>query len=262
MPPILPDWGGILTPDQPPLETLLRGILMYGAIIVLMRVVLKRQAGSFGLGDMLLVVLIADAAQNAMIGQANSVTNGVVLVAALLGMNYLVDWASYRWETVRSLLEPAPELLIRDGRLLHEGLRKERITEDELLAQLRINGVGSVEHVFEARIEPEGHISVLPREERPAQGPSDRPSPIEPRPSSGQTGEAEPPEFEAAFAEFLESAQRLRTAVAWHQQRIEEHEQFVKRAKTALSSHGVQAKAFLANDVATSKGGEGSEAES
>lgn len=243
---LLPDWGAMFRPDRSLLETVLRGTAIYFAIYGLLRLVLKRQSGSFGIGDMLLTVLIADAAQNAMIGEAHSLPNGIVLVATLFALNYLVDWACYRWPRVRDLVESPPCLLVQEGRILEENLARERITEEELMGQVRLKGVGAYEEIFEARIESEGEISVIPmspsRALRAAAGRGDAPDSPE-----GETGI--PPDFDAALDDFLRTARRLREAMAWHEARAEEHERQVKRAKAALSQHGVHAKAFLAGAI-------------
>jgi uncharacterized membrane protein YcaP (DUF421 family) len=242
---LLPDWEAMFRPDRSLIETVLRGVITYFVIYGLLRLVLKRQSGSFGIGDMLLTVLIADAAQNAMIGQANSLPNGMTLVATLFAMNYLVDWACYRWPSVRELVESSPCLLVRDGRLLEENLRKERITEEELLGQIRLKGLGAYEEVFEARIESEGEISVLPSSSGRGGPPRPAIAGGEEGPASDPAGEGAP-DFEAALEDFLRTARRLREAMAWHEARAEEHAGQVKRAKAALTQHGVQARAFLA----------------
>lgn len=155
------DWGAVFWPDHPLIETVLRGTLTYLGIIVLLRIVLKRQTGSLGLGDMLLIVLISDASQNAMIGDANSWPNGVVLVATLIGWNYLLDWLTYYSPRFRKLMEPEPTLLIVDGQVQRENLRKEGITDDELQAHLRLKGIENLDEVRVARLESEGTFSAI-----------------------------------------------------------------------------------------------------
>jgi uncharacterized membrane protein YcaP (DUF421 family) len=159
----MPDWAGMFRPDHSLIEMLLRGTITYWSIIVMMRLVLKRQAGSFGLGDMLLIVLIADASQNAMAGEYRSIPDGLVLVATLLGWDFALDWTMYHWKWLRDVMEPSPKLLIREGRLIRENLRKERITEEELRSQLRLRGIAGFEEVHEARMESGGQVSVLLR---------------------------------------------------------------------------------------------------
>jgi uncharacterized membrane protein YcaP (DUF421 family) len=155
------DWGSLFQIHVAPLELIARGTLMYWFLFLTFRFILHRDVGSLGVADVLLVVLIADAAQNAMSGGYETVAEGVVLVSTLIGWNYLLDWASYRWEFAHRLAEPPPLLLIRRGRILHRNLRREFITREELMAQLRANGVDSAEKVRSARMESDGTFTVL-----------------------------------------------------------------------------------------------------
>ena len=150
--------------DTSPLELLLRGSLMWWFLFLMFRFVLRRDVGSVGIADVLLVVLIADASQNAMAGGYHSVAEGCVLVLTLMGWNWLLDWASFRFELVRRFAEPPPLLLIRQGRVLHRNLRQEFLTMDELQAQLRQAGVSSVGEVRAAFMESDGTFSVIKRE--------------------------------------------------------------------------------------------------
>jgi uncharacterized membrane protein YcaP (DUF421 family) len=126
------DWEPILALSVSPWEMVARGSLMYWFLFLLFRVVVRRRVGAVGVSDVLLLVIIADAAQNAMSGEYRSVTDGMILVATIVGWNYLVDWLTWRFPALERLLQPPPLLLVRDGRLLHRNLRHEFLTEDEL----------------------------------------------------------------------------------------------------------------------------------
>ena len=160
------DWKSIFLPDVPLLEIILRGSAMYIALFVLLRMVLKRQTGSLGMTDLLLITLIADASQNAMAGEYKSVPDGIVLVATIIFWNYAFDWLSFRYPWFSRLIEPPPLPLIKNGRLLRRNMRHELITEEELMSQLREQGVDDPEKVKEAYIESDGHISVVQREQK------------------------------------------------------------------------------------------------
>lgn len=144
-----------------PLELVLRGSLVYGFLFVMFRFVLRRDAGSMGIADILLVVLIADASQNAMSGEYRTVPDGLVLVGTLVGWNWLLDWASWRFAAVRRFVEPPPVVLVRRGRLVGAALRREQITVPELMAHLREHGIDKLGQVHVARMEPDGSISVI-----------------------------------------------------------------------------------------------------
>ena len=160
------DWKTIFVPDVSVLEIILRGSLMYLAIFVLLRLVLKRQTGTLGTTDLLLITLLADASQNAMAGEYRSVPDGIVLVATIIFWNYAFDWLSFRSPWFERLIEPAPLPLVRRGRLLRRNMRHELITEAELLGQLREQGVADVAKVKEAHIESDGRISVIEFEQK------------------------------------------------------------------------------------------------
>jgi uncharacterized membrane protein YcaP (DUF421 family) len=154
------NWHDLFVPAHP-IETILRGSLMYLSLFLLMRFVLKRESGSIGTADLLMVVVIADAAQNAMAGDYKSITDGVILVVTIMFWNYAIDWLSYHSPTMRRVLQPKPLLLVKDGRLYKQNMRKELITKEELIAELRENGVEDLSEVKEARIEEDGHVSVI-----------------------------------------------------------------------------------------------------
>lgn len=147
-----------------PLELMLRGTAVYWFLFVLFRFVLRRDAGSLGIADILLLVLIADASQNAMAGGYETVPDGFVLVATLIGWNWLLDWASFRFNAVRRFAEPPPLVLVRRGRILARNLRREFVTVPELMASLREHGIEKLADVKMARMEADGAISVIRRD--------------------------------------------------------------------------------------------------
>jgi uncharacterized membrane protein YcaP (DUF421 family) len=160
------DWKTIFLPDTPLLEIILRGSLMYIALFIMLRVILKRQTGTLGMTDLLLITLLADAAQNAMAGEYKSLPDGVVLVATIIFWNYALDWLSFRSEWFASLIEPPPLRLIRNGKMLRRNMRQEFITEDELTMQLREQGLEDISKVKDAFIESDGRISVIEHEQK------------------------------------------------------------------------------------------------
>lgn len=159
---LVPDWRAMFVPQHSILEVALRGTITYFTIIVLFRVVLKRQAGSLGVGDALLVVLIADASQNAMAGEYSSITEGMILVATLLFLNFVVDWATYRYKAIRELLEPAPRLIVQGGQIQHQNLAKEMISLEDLAYLLRRHGFDQLTSISEVRVESGGDVTVVP----------------------------------------------------------------------------------------------------
>jgi uncharacterized membrane protein YcaP (DUF421 family) len=155
------DWHSVFVPSIGIAEVMLRGTLMYLALFVLLRFIGRRQAGHFGPADLLVIVLIADAAQNGLGKDYQSVTEGVVLVMTIVAWEYLLDWAAWRFPRVRPYLKPPAITLVKDGRVMKAALRKEMISEDELEGQLREQGVEDVAAVKLAKLEGDGRLSVL-----------------------------------------------------------------------------------------------------
>jgi uncharacterized membrane protein YcaP (DUF421 family) len=157
------DWQSVFIPSLHIGEIVLRGTIVYLFLFVLLRL-LRRGAGAIGISDLLVVVLIADAAQNAMASEYKSITEGLILVTTIVLWDYLLDWVGYKFSPVRRLLRPSPLLLIKDGRIQRRNLRREMITEEELIEQLREQGVETVEEVKKSHIEGDGHISVITKD--------------------------------------------------------------------------------------------------
>lgn len=155
------DWKSVFLPDTPLLEIILRGSIMYIALFIMLRVILKRQTGTLGMTDLLLITLLADAAQNAMAGEYKSIPDGIVLVGTIISWNFLFDWLSFKSEWFGRLIEPPPLPLIKEGRILRRNMRHEFITEDELMMQLREQGLDDASKVKEAYIESDGRISII-----------------------------------------------------------------------------------------------------
>ena len=156
-------WGQMFGLTLSPLELVVRGTAMYLFLFLLFRVVIRRRVGSVGMADILVLVIIADAAQNGMSGEYKSVTDGAILVGTIVAWDYLIDWLNYHVPALRNWLEPPPLLLIRDGRVIRRNLRHEFVTEDELKSKLREKGVTDIAEVQEARMETDGEVSVIKR---------------------------------------------------------------------------------------------------
>ncbi len=133
----MPDWVGVFAPDASLFESFVRGSVVYLSLLILFRVVLKRQGGSIGLPDIMLVVLVSECVSNSLSANANSVPNGLAVVSALLFWNYTLDKLCYHWPWLQRRLEPQPLQIVKDGKPIVEHLESEGITEDELLGQLR-----------------------------------------------------------------------------------------------------------------------------
>ena len=154
------DWHELLVPSGNVLELVLRVSAMYLLILAGFRV-FRREAGSLSVSDLLVVVLIADAAQNGMAGEYKSLTEGAIAVGTIFLWNYALDWLAYRSRIVHWLLHPPPLALVRNGQLQARNLRAELITKGDLLEQLREQGIADVRQVRTCHLESDGRISVV-----------------------------------------------------------------------------------------------------
>jgi len=156
------DWKSAFVPTVSIWEIMLRGTIMYLGILALLRFVLKRESGSVSTSDLLVIVLIADAAQNAMASDYKSIPEGLVLVFTIVFWSFTMDWLGYHFPAVGRLLHPPPIPLIEKGRIVRRNMKREMITRGELMSQLREQGVENVEDVKSACLEGDGKISLIP----------------------------------------------------------------------------------------------------
>ncbi len=158
------DWHGIFTPQNSLLELVVRGTIMYFVLFVLMRFVLKRQAGGIGTTDVLVIVLLAEVAGNGFAAEYKSVVEGTVLVGTILFWSYALEWAAHRFPAFERFVHPPTLLLIENGKMLRKNMRAELVTQDELMAQLRENGIDDCAQVKRACMEADGMISIIKME--------------------------------------------------------------------------------------------------
>jgi uncharacterized membrane protein YcaP (DUF421 family) len=152
----------------PVLELVLRGTLVYWLLFLIFRFLLRRDVGAVGIADILLLVIVADAAQNAMSGGYDTFAEGAVLVLTIVGWNWLLDVLSYRFVLVRRFTTPGRLLLVRKGVPQRRNLRREFISMDELQEKLREQGIEKLAEVKAAYLEGDGEISVIRNSESPA----------------------------------------------------------------------------------------------
>jgi uncharacterized membrane protein YcaP (DUF421 family) len=155
------DWSELFGLSVSPVELIIRGTAMYLFLFAVFRIIVRRRVGAVGMADILVLVIIADAAQNGMSGEYRSITDAFILVGTIIGWNTLIDWLNFRFPALRKLLEPPPLLLVQDGRVLHRNLRHEFVTEDELRSKLREQGVDDYRQVQKAHMESDGQVSVI-----------------------------------------------------------------------------------------------------
>ena len=153
----------MFVPTESLIEIFIRGTLMYLGMFALLRI-FRRQAGAVGIADLLVIVVIADAAQNGMAGDSKSITEAILLIITIVGWNYVLDFLHDKSDFFRRLLEPKEILLIDNGKLMRRNMQKEMITYDELTSQLRQQGIEKISEVKRCCLESNGHFSIIQKD--------------------------------------------------------------------------------------------------
>ena len=158
---VMIDWAELLIPTHSLAEIILRGTVMYLSLFAILRFVMVRQTSTIGIADILVIVVIADAAQNAFAKEYKSLTEGLVLVLTIVFWNMFLNWVSYRFKPFERLLSPPPLPLVSHGKMNRRNMRQELITEEELRSQLRQHGISDLSEVKRACLEGNGELSVI-----------------------------------------------------------------------------------------------------
>ena len=146
----------------PVLEKLLRPVIVYLALVALLRVFGKRELAQLNPFDLVVLLSLSNAVQNAIIGDDNSITGGVIGACALLAINWLVVHAAFRSPRLDFLLEGRSTVLIRDGQVDWKAARRESMTREELLAVIHRQGFDGFHHVRKCELEPNGTFYIEP----------------------------------------------------------------------------------------------------
>jgi uncharacterized membrane protein YcaP (DUF421 family) len=140
----------------------LRTVIVYAAILLALRVAGKRELGQMTPFDLVVILLIANAVQNAMVGPDTSVTGGLIAAAVLVALDFVIARSRGRLPWLRRAVEGTPVLLIHDGRFVEQHLRQEGVDENEVMMAIREHGVADLSGVKLAVLETDGSISVVP----------------------------------------------------------------------------------------------------
>jgi uncharacterized membrane protein YcaP (DUF421 family) len=145
-------------------EKLVRSVAVYGFLLLVLRLAGKREIAQLNNFDFVVLLLLSNTVQNAIIGDDNSLWGGLFGAAVLLAANRVVVQASYRSPRLTRLFQGVQTVLVRDGRTVRRNLRKELITNEELMAAIRRQGVSKLSDVQLAALEPTGALTVEPED--------------------------------------------------------------------------------------------------
>ena len=144
-------------------EFIARGAIVYVFVLLLLRMTGKRQVGQLAPFDLVLLLVLSNAVQNAMNGGDNSVTGGMISACTLVALNYTVGWITFKNKNLEKLIEGRAVILIRNGHINHKAMEEVRMTLHELDAAIRAGGCCGVHEVRIAVLENSGEVTVIPQ---------------------------------------------------------------------------------------------------
>ena len=155
-------WSHMFTLDDTAfwLEKILRPMIVYAALIILLRVFGKRELGQLNPFDLVVLLSLSNTVQNAIIGDDNSISGGIVGAIALLGINYTMAWFKYRSRWFESFIEGKPRTLIENSKIDEDAVKKELLTKEDLDTIAHKQGLDSAEDIEKCVIDPNGSFLV------------------------------------------------------------------------------------------------------
>lgn len=142
-------------------DIVIRTSVVYLLIVLGLLLLGKKELSQMSVTDLVFILLISNSVQNAMVGSNSSLSGGLIAALVLFILNYVFRILNFRYGFFRHLVEGEPVMLVYQGFVKEENLKKEQITKDELMAAIREHGVERIEDVSLAMLEIDGNISVL-----------------------------------------------------------------------------------------------------
>ena len=146
------------------MESVIRPALVYVVVLLLLRLTGKRTLAQITSFDFVLLLIISEATQQALIGEDNSMINAAIVVATLIGLNIVMSLLKQRYKWVDRMLDDIPLVIVVDGKPLKDRMHKARVDEDDVLDAARENcGLERMDQIRHAILERDGQISIIPR---------------------------------------------------------------------------------------------------
>ncbi len=142
-------------------DIIIRSSCVYVFMVIAFRIFGKRELSQLSIADLVLIVLISNAVQNAMVGDNTSLSGGISAAIILFLLNALLGYLMFRFKGIRKLVQPSPVMLIHNGNILTKNLEKVLLSKDELMSAVREHGVNSAAEVHLAILEADGNISII-----------------------------------------------------------------------------------------------------
>jgi len=146
------------------MDAVIRGLVVYLFLLALFRLAGQRTLAQITVFDFVLLLIISEASQQALIGNDNSMTHAALVVMTLVGLNVVLSLVKQRWPRVDKILDDVPLVLVDEGQLLHERMNKLRVGEDDILEAARAcHGLERLDQIKYAVLERSGEITIVPR---------------------------------------------------------------------------------------------------
>lgn len=158
-------------PEISPGEKILRSLIVYFFLVIMFRLLGKREVAQMTVFDLVVLLILSNVVQNAMIGPDNSVTGGLIGATTILIANWFVGRAAFGHPRFAHALEGTPTLVVHHGEFVEPNLRRESISKEELLSNLRSQGIFNLKEVRAAIMEPSGKLSVMKDPDPPIHAP-------------------------------------------------------------------------------------------
>jgi uncharacterized membrane protein YcaP (DUF421 family) len=146
------------------MDAVLRAVAIYVALLVVFRIAGQRSIAQITTFDFVLLLVIGEATQQALLGEDFSVTNSLIVIVTLVGIDILLSYAKLKWTAIEKVLDGTPVILVDDGKVLAERLKRTRVDVDDIMSAARIkHGVQRLDEVRYAVLETTGEISIVPK---------------------------------------------------------------------------------------------------
>ena len=143
------------------MDIVVRAVLLYLFLLFVMRVIGRRELSTLSAVDLVLLIVLGDAIQQGLTQDDYSVTGAIIAISTIAALQVLVSYVSFRSRRVRTVLEGHPIVVIQDGKLLEQNLRRQRMTPDELAEEMRIQQIANFEDVQWGILESNGQVSFV-----------------------------------------------------------------------------------------------------
>ncbi|MGZ6448100.1 MAG: DUF421 domain-containing protein [Pseudobdellovibrionaceae bacterium] len=153
-------WQNLMDFNISPVNLIIRGFVVYLAVLILLRISGKTQLGQMGATEFVAILLISNAVQNSMNGGDNSLIGGLLLALVLVSLSSLISYLTYKSRFFSAIFEGTPTILVHKGKIIPQNLAKEQMNEGELKTLLRKQGLHSISEINAAILEADGTLSV------------------------------------------------------------------------------------------------------